>query len=773
MSKQKRLWPLAVIVGVWMLFIFPYWGKGLVPFPSAYLVNFFPPWNATYGMPVKNNAMPDVITQIYPWKKLTIDSWKNGEIPLWNPFSFSGTAHAANYQSAVFSPFNLLFFILPHIDAWSVMILLQPILAGLGMYLFLTTLRVSRTGRVLGSLAFMFCGFMTVWMAYGTLVYAVLFLPYALFAIEKHMEQSAWAASLLSILIALSFLSGHFQISLYVLVFIALYVLYMITTTRHKKRAAVLVPAIFFGLCLSGIQLLPAYSAYQESVRSGLFLKGEIIPWNYLVTLFAPDFYGNPVTRNDWFGHYAEWAGYVGVVPFLFASISLIFGSGHVRMVSFFGITGATLLLFALPTPLNDAMYALHIPVLSTSAASRIIVLVSFSLCVLAGIGTDVVVSLWQQKRVRSVTIWMFVIGVGIFSLWGWLLLVKPMAAGRLHVAVRNSILPTTLVCAAVFAVFAGFFVPKRFRSFVLGIFVLLTAFDMYRYAAKWMPFDPREYVYPEIPIVSHAMVLTKDSRARVFGNIGGEMGNFFQIPLIEGYDAVYKARYGEFIRSIDTGELLMPERSVAQFPKNGMYSTDAFNFLNVRYVLHKISDGRQGWAFPFWSYPQFQRVYENETYEVYENTDVYPRAYLASRYMLKTTPEDILAALYAEDIDRRETIILEKEPDIVPATGSGYATITRYDNTRVEINTESEVAKLLFLSDVYDDGWHASVDGRKVPVYRANYTFRAIAVPKGRHTVRMWYMPQSFLVGLIASGFGTLGCIWLWYIGRHRRRYL
>jgi hypothetical protein len=27
-------------------------------------------------MPVKNNAMPDLITQIYPWKIQTIDSWK-------------------------------------------------------------------------------------------------------------------------------------------------------------------------------------------------------------------------------------------------------------------------------------------------------------------------------------------------------------------------------------------------------------------------------------------------------------------------------------------------------------------------------------------------------------------------------------------------------------------------------------------------------------------------------------------------------------------------
>lgn len=53
--------------------------------------------------------MPDVTTQIYPWKKLTIDTYKSGYIPVWNPYSFSGNPQLANFQTAVFSPFNILF----------------------------------------------------------------------------------------------------------------------------------------------------------------------------------------------------------------------------------------------------------------------------------------------------------------------------------------------------------------------------------------------------------------------------------------------------------------------------------------------------------------------------------------------------------------------------------------------------------------------------------------------------------------------------------------
>src|SRR5579883_895851 len=91
------IWPILIIFSVWFIFSYPYFLQHRVPFPSTYAVNFFPPWSAyhLYDGPVKNNAMPDVIDQIFPWKQFTIESLKQGQIPLWNPFSFSGTPHLA------------------------------------------------------------------------------------------------------------------------------------------------------------------------------------------------------------------------------------------------------------------------------------------------------------------------------------------------------------------------------------------------------------------------------------------------------------------------------------------------------------------------------------------------------------------------------------------------------------------------------------------------------------------------------------------------------
>src|SRR3989344_3001921 len=97
-----RFWPVIFIFIIWFIFAHPYFLSDKVPFPSAYQVNNFAPWS-TYEQfwgPVKNGAMPDIITQIYPWRYLAIETWKSGEIPLWNPYIFSGNPLLANYQSA-------------------------------------------------------------------------------------------------------------------------------------------------------------------------------------------------------------------------------------------------------------------------------------------------------------------------------------------------------------------------------------------------------------------------------------------------------------------------------------------------------------------------------------------------------------------------------------------------------------------------------------------------------------------------------------------------
>src|SRR3989344_7082459 len=280
-NKMKNFftnfWPIIFIFLVWFIFSSPYFLKGKAPFSATYQLNNFAPWSAysEFAGPVKNGAMPDVITQIYPWKNFTIETLKSGQIPLWNPYSFSGNPHLANYQSAVLSPFNILFFVLPFKDAWSILILLQPLAAGLFTYLMMRSFNVSRFGSAISSIAFMFCGFVVVWMAYGTLAFSIIFLPLAFYAIRNYLrKKNLIYLVLLTLTFPLSFFSGHFQISLYFFLFVLAFAIFNTFKETIKTKATV-IGFILLGVALCMPQLIPSWELYANSVRSTRFILSK------------------------------------------------------------------------------------------------------------------------------------------------------------------------------------------------------------------------------------------------------------------------------------------------------------------------------------------------------------------------------------------------------------------------------------------------------------------------------------------------------------------
>ncbi len=756
----KRFWPVVLIFAVWFVFASPYFLRNKVPFSSTYLVNFFAPWTAYPGFasPVKNNAMPDVISQIVPWKVFTIDTFKNLQIPLWNPYSFSGTPHLANYQSSVLSPFNLIFFILPFIDAWSLLILLQPFLAGIFMYIYLKSLKLSKEASVIGAISFMFCGFIVTWMAYATLAYAILFLPLALFAIEKYYgTRKNRFLVLFSLTFPLSFFSGHFQISIYFFIFIVSYIIFKFFQTKNILNTCYLILYTIFGLLLSLPQLLPSIELYTQTLRSGIFQKIEVIPWGYLPTFLAPDFFGNPVTRNDWFGHYAEWNAYIGVLP-LMLSFYAIFVK-KTKIVLYFFLVSLITIFLSFQTPILDILVSLKIPVLSTSAASRIIVIFSFCMSVLAGFGFETLMDDVKGKKIKPVLYWLFSFLLVFTFIWVLILLKLFIPIDKIVISKQNFILPTVMFVFSSMIIFLSFFTfkikaIKKFIFLLPFLLILIVSFDMLRFAGKWMPFDPRDKMYPKIAVEKKLSEISGYNR--VLSNLGGEATTYYKLPSVEGYDAVYIKRYGEFIKYLDKGEFGESFRSVVQFPKRGLYTKDAVNFLGLKYLVHKAADGRYSWAFPFWEYKDgiFVRIYNDGYYEIFENKDALPRAYLVNKYKVENDSEKILKLMFG-NINLREEVILEENPNLKLDEALGLARILSYTPNKIKIETNSKGNSLLFLSDTFYNGWNAYLDGKKTKIYRADYTFRAVYVPKGKHEVVFKYEPTSFRVGLLGAFLG------------------
>lgn len=747
-----RFLPVLFLVFVWLFFTVPYAVKQKVPFPSQFLVTFFPPWSPYYGMPVKNNAMPDIITQIYPWRMHAISSWKRGVVPMWNPYSFSGTVHAANYQSDVFSPQNLFFLLFDPILAWSIIVLIQPLLASFCMYYFLKVHDRSDVAAVLGSIAFMFCGFMTVWMGYATLGYAVLVTPLLLAAVKRYFEnQSWWQGLVITFAMLFSFISGHFQMSVYVLLFTLGYAFYLSLFEKKFFKLGGVLLFLLTGVTISLPQLVIAFNAFLSSNRADSYITSAGIPWQYLITVLAPDVFGNPVTRNDWFGQYAEWASYIGVIPFLFAVYGII--RLRTKKTYYFLIAGVIALLLATVSPFSILFYRLHIPMLSTSVATRLIVFVSFILAYFAACGFDIYRediknnSLKLLVKITAALIIVLIGGVILIFLWPQL----PVVAKQ--IAPRNSILPIFLLLIPMGFAFFAIRKPKWQWIFMLLILAVVS-FDGLRYVTKWMPFDPPQFVYPKLPIINYLVSL--GGIDRVWGNTGNELNTYFHIPSIEGYDAMYQARYGEFISSAADGSIKPIERSVVKIDRQGKYTKRWFDLLGVRYILYRISDGRNVWAFPHWQYPDIVSRYKDDYYEVLENTSALPRAFLVSAYAVETDRQKIINYLTDPAFDAKDTVVLEKRPAFAPQAGNGKLNITLYSPERVMMRVDTEVPKLLFLSDVYDKGWKALIDGERTDILRADYAFRAVAVPQGLHTIEFYYAPDSMgrAVDLAAVAF-------------------
>ncbi|HSD98497.1 MAG TPA: YfhO family protein [Patescibacteria group bacterium] len=749
----KSFWAIGIIFLLWVLFSYPFFFQGKIPFAGDYNVTFFPPWSqySQFNQPVKNNAMPDVIDQLYPWKHLIISDWKSGEIPLWNPYQFAGTPFLANYQSAAFSPMNLLFFIFPFVISWGLLILLQPLLAGLGMYFFVRKLQISPAGSVVSSVAFMFCSFLTTWMGYGTLGYAIGVLPLVLLGLEGYVLSQRFRYLLLVVFgLTFSFLSGHFQISLYVFFAGFLYFLFRYVPLRKKKIILFGLVALVIGVLLASVQIFPSIAFYAVSLRSTIFQRPEVIPLQYLFIVVAPDFFGNPVTRNDWFGHYAEWGCYIGVLPFLFAVFSLLELKKNKFVVFFVGLSLLSLFL-ATPTFLGDLIVQFRVPVLATSAAGRIIVLFSFSLAVLSGFGFDSWINASKKKKLFLDFFSILFLIVG----WTIVLVHLGMSLDHVRIAKQNFMLPSILLIGAIIGTTVVFLTKnKKVVSLVIVLFLALTFFDMYRFGSKWQSFSPQNLVFPEIGITKFFQTI---KNSRTLGNYGGQVSLYYQLPSLEGYDALYPERFGEFASFVADGTIRPAARSVVDFPKNGKYTKDALNLLGVTYIVHKISDTNKPWTFPVWVYPNdFSIAYQDGSYIVFKNKMAYPRAFIVGDYVVKAHGKDELDTLFGQSIDRKKTILLEEDPVIAKTNSlSATATINSYTANAVIITTTSSAKALLFLSDTYFPGWRAYVDGKETKIYRADYASRAIAIPSGKHVVVFRYFPDSFVYGIWGTVIG------------------
>ena len=509
---MKRLADICCIICFFLVvgvFFYPTILQGKLPVPSDALVGLYHPWRDLYnttnprGVPFKNFLITDPVRQQIPWRKIAIDQWKDRILPRWNSYNFSGTPLAGNIQAAVFYPFNILFLLFDFPIAWTMLIILQPALAGFFLYGYLRNRHLHPYAALLGAIAWSFSGFAVAWMTWGTILHVALWLPLVLLSIDKLIEaqqrrQNIVWSLLLAVGLAMQVFAGHIQIALYCMGVVLAYTGYRIWQLKGNRTKSMLWIALGIGIfvLITAIQWLPMITLVFESGRifeaENWAREGWFIPWQNLAQFVAPDFFGNPATLNYWgVWNYGEFIGYIGAIPLLFAFLSVL-SKNRGKDIVFWTVSVGLALAFSLPTPVAKIPYLLQIPILSALQPSRLLVVIDFSLVILAAYGFD----LWLGKRERNTKGVIIGIGIIIFALWG----IVWSGGEDFLVSKRNLMLPTTLFIFGSFLLLAPRLLKRYKTTYIIGIlFIAITVFDLWRFGWKFTPFTDREYFFRKL----------------------------------------------------------------------------------------------------------------------------------------------------------------------------------------------------------------------------------------------------------------------------------
>jgi hypothetical protein len=203
-------------------------------------------------------------------------------------------------------------------------------------------------------------------------------------------------------------------------------------------------------------------------------------------------------------------------------------------------------------------------------------------------------------------------------------------------------------------------------------------------------------------------------------------------------------------------------------------FDSPLIDLMNVRWALAELPPGKD-WIERFSLSPNARLHARHEPswdprLKVFENPHVLPRAFIVYQAQV---PTDEPAALLK--LDPRQSAILDRAPDPKPISDLRQykpAVMTVAERHRIVIEAETPVPGVLVVSETWYPGWRAFVDGKEVPLLRADYAFRGVALAPGKHVVEMRFSSRPTAIGLSLSTLGLLGlaALALWLALRGRR---
>lgn len=279
----------------------------------------------------------DDVTQNFPLRVLAGQLIRAGQLPVFDPWIWSGAPLLGDWNAGAAYPLTWLFAILPGTLAWTAGLIVTWAVAGLGMYWFLRALRLGSLASFLGALSFAWAGAMPAQVSHFGLVAGMSWVPLMLLAVLRLCQDRpagsrlGWTAALAATT-GLVILAGEPRAVDNACVIMAAYAIWQVARLgRRCGPAAVSVGAgLVLGACLGAVQWLPGLAVISTSQRAAgsmaLYSSGSL-PVRWLLLTLVPDLLGGSGSfgQPSFFAGYnlTEVTSYAGILP-LVATFALL-----------------------------------------------------------------------------------------------------------------------------------------------------------------------------------------------------------------------------------------------------------------------------------------------------------------------------------------------------------------------------------------------------------------------------------------------------------------
>jgi hypothetical protein len=751
-----------------------------------------------------NIVLSDPILAIEIHRRFARQELRAGRLPLWDPYNYTGTPMV---RWAPFSPFNLLYTLLPVPVGLAWIQLLKALLAGIGAYVFFRRVPGARfAAAAVGGIAYPITGFYTLWQSFP-LSDVTAWLPWVLWATDRAVRRpGGWGGPALALATAAVLWSGKVDIAGQVLLASGVYALGCLLVEhglRPGLRTAVrALGAPTAGWTLGILLAMPYVLPLGEYLKTGLRVAERLggteerppVGLAALPQVVMPDLYGSwiegsyrivPGNRLS-----SSASAYVGLVAtLLLAPLGL--ASRRHRGLNRVWLALAVLGLgWTLNLP--GIVQLLRLPGLNLMSHNRFVFVTAFAVLALAVTGLD---RLSRGAVEWRRWFWAPVVLTALLGMWSLFLsthLPEPVATvlarhleqgrpvlrvpdaaalARVQATFAHNYRKDALLCGLALAGWLGVVRSRRRRAFPPGWAVpllgVLAVGELLAFGYGLAPQSDPRLDYPDIPILSR-LAAAPPGRVLCLDCLPPGLNERFRLREVRGYDGVDPARLVELLRAVGdpTAEAASYAPVMWYRPRaTYIHGTDtrippALDLLGVRYLILRGAppEGVTPWGI-------------GDDYWVVENPRALPRVFIPRRVERVESAARRLERLAAEDFDPRGVAYLEAElPEDLPQESRGTAAVTAETPTRITIDLEMETPGLVVLTDLGYPGWRARIDGEPVPVLQADHALRGVVAPAGASELVFSYEPGSLAWGLRLLLVG-LGGLLIWVVGKRPGR--